>query len=100
MNISCAWTAIHERGNLMSARLYVDGLLASIDEQELKTMFSRFGHVLSAQIYQPGTPAGSGVGAVEMASIEEAQKAISALHHSYLGGIFLLVFLASLGAQS
>lgn len=84
----------------MSTRLYVDGLLASVDEQELKTMFSRFGHVLSAQIYQPGTPAGSGVGAVEMGSVEEAHKAISALHHSYLGGIFLLVFLASLGAQS
>lgn len=84
----------------MGSRLYVDGLLASVGEQELKTMFSRFGNVLSAQIYQPGTPAGSGVGAVEMASLEDAQKAISALHHSYLGGILLLVFLASLGAHS
>ena len=84
----------------MSATLHIDGLVASVGEQELKGMFAQFGDVLSVHMYQCGTPTGSGIGTVEMASLLDAQKAISVLHRSYMGGLLLLVFLASLGTQT
>jgi RNA recognition motif-containing protein len=80
----------------MSSTLYIDGLLASIGEQELTDMFSAFGNVHSVDIYKPDTAVSSGIGAVEMANLEDAAKAISALHRSYLGGNLLLVFHAHL----
>jgi RNA recognition motif-containing protein len=84
----------------MSSTLHIDGLLASVGEQELKGMFSKFGNVLSVDIYRPDTALSSGIGAVEMASLWEAKKAISALHRSHLGGKLLLVFHAPLGTKT
>ena len=81
----------------MNSTLYIDGLLASVGEQELKGMFSTFGNVLSVDVYPPNTALSSGIGAVEMANQGDAAKAISALHRSYWGGKLLLVFHA-LGA--
>ena len=74
----------------MSATLYIDGLLASISQAELKGMFSRFGNVL--HIMKPVT---SSVGSVEMETLEEAMRAVRALHRSCLGGKLLLVFHAA-----
>ena len=76
----------------MSSTLYVDGLPASVEEQELKSVFSTFGNVLSVDIHQPERAFSSGIGIVEMASLEDAAKAIFTLHRSYWGGEFLLVF--------
>jgi len=76
----------------MNSRLYIDGLLASIGEQELTDMFSTFGNVLSVDVYPSGTALSSGIGVVEMANLGDAAKAISALHRSYWGGKLLLVF--------
>ena len=76
----------------MSSTLHIDGLLASVGEQELKGLFSTFGNVLSVDVYPSGTALSSGIGVVEMASLGDAAKAISALHRSYWGGKLLLVF--------
>ncbi|MEP7153161.1 MAG: RNA-binding protein [Nitrospira sp.] len=81
----------------MSTTLLIDGLVASISEQSLSNMFSQFGEVLSANMYQRGTASASGAGTVEMANLEDAKKAVSALHRSRLGGLLVLVFLASAG---
>ncbi len=75
----------------MSSTLYIDGLLASVGEQELTGMFSTFGNVLSVDVYQPDRAFSSGIGAVEMANLEEATKAISAAS-ILLEGNLLLVF--------
>ena len=69
----------------MNSTLYIDGLLASVGEQQLKGMFSAFGNVLSVDVYPPNMALSSGIGTVEMASQGDAAKAISALHRSYLG---------------
>lgn len=84
----------------MSTTLHIDGLVASVGEQALNTMFSQFGHVLSVHMYLRGTATSSGIGTVEMESLVDAQKAMSALHRSYLDGLLVLVFFASLGAHT
>ena len=84
----------------MSTTLHIDGLVAAVGEQRLISMFSQFGHVLSVQMYLRGTATSSGCGTVEMESLVDAQKAVSPLHRSYLDGLLVLVFLASLGAQA
>lgn len=84
----------------MNSTLYIDGLLASIGEQELTDMFSTFGNVQSVDIYKPVTALSSGIGTVEMANRGDAAKAISALHRSYLGGNLLLVFHAQLARRT
>jgi len=84
----------------MSSTLYIDGLLKSVGEQELKGMFSNFGNVLSVNIYKPETALSSGIGIVEMASLGQAEKAVYALHRSHLGGKLLLVFHAPLGTKN
>ncbi len=84
----------------MSSTLHLDGLLASVGEQEVKGMFAQFGNVLSVNIYKPGTASSLGIGTVEMETLAEAAKALQTLHRSYVGGKLLLVFHAHLGANS
>ena len=84
----------------MSSTLHIDGLLTSVAEEELKGMFAKFGDVLSVNILRPDTALSLCVGAVEMASLGEAAKAVNALHRSYLGGKLLLVSHAPLGTKS
>ncbi len=84
----------------MSSTLHIDGLLASIGEQDLKGMFTKFGNVLSVNIYKPDTASSLSIAAVEMATLGEAAKAVHTLHRSYLGGKLLLVFHAPLGPRS
>lgn len=79
----------------MSSTLHLDGLLASVGEQEIKGMFAQFGNVLSVNvynIYNPDTASSLGIGSVEMATLAEATKALQTLHRSYVGGKLLLVF--------
>ncbi len=84
----------------MSTILHIDGLVASVGEKVLASMFSQFGQVLSVHIYLRGKANSSGIGTVEMESLEGAQKAVSALHRSYVDGLLMLVFLTSLGPHS
>jgi hypothetical protein len=76
----------------MSSTLHIDGLLASVGEQQVKGLFARFGNVLSVNIHKPEKPWSSGIGVVEMATLEEAAKAVHRLHRSYWAGKLLIVF--------
>jgi len=65
----------------MSIKLYVGNLSYSVTEEELTTLFSEAGQVVSAKIItdrQTGQPRGFGF--VEMESKADGQKAISMLN--------------------
>lgn len=71
----------------MSTRIYVGGLPYSVTEQELSDLFSQHGTVESARVISDKfTGQSRGFGFVEMKTDEEAQKAISALNGTQMGG--------------
>lgn len=62
----------------MGTKLYVGGLSYDTDDESLRALFSGAGEVKSAQIIRDReTGSSKGFGFVEMASEEEAKKAIS-----------------------
>lgn len=76
----------------MGKKLYVGNLPYSFTNDELQQLFSAHGTVESAQIIMDrDTGRSKGFGFVEMASAEEAQAAISALHGQQHGGRALTV---------
>jgi len=71
----------------MGTKLYVGGLPYSTTEQQLQEMFSPHGSVTSAKIITDRyTGQSRGFGFVEMATSEEAQKAITALNGTQMDG--------------
>ncbi|HYM37617.1 MAG TPA: RNA-binding protein [Nitrospiraceae bacterium] len=76
----------------MGSKIYVGGLPYSTTEQELSDLFATHGAVQSARIITDKfTGKSRGFGFVEMATADEAQKAIAALHATQLGGRTLTV---------
>jgi RNA recognition motif-containing protein len=76
----------------MSNKLYVGGLPYSVTEGQLEEIFSKHGSVLSAHVISDKYNGRSrGFGFVEMASSEEAKKAIEALNGTDLEGRTLIV---------
>lgn len=76
----------------MGSKLYVGSLPYSTTEQQLSELFSQHGTVTSAKVITDRyTGQSRGFGFVEMATNEEAQKAIAALNGSPLGGRTLVV---------
>lgn len=76
----------------MGTKLYVGSLPYSTTEQELNQLFAQHGTVQSAKVITDRyTGQSRGFGFVEMATAEEAQKAIAALNGSALGGRTLVV---------
>ena len=76
----------------MAKRLFVGGLPYSTKDEELKTLFSQAGEVISvAVIIDKFTGQGKGFGFVEMKTDEEAQKAIATLNGTDLGGRKIIV---------
>lgn len=76
----------------MGSKLYVGSLPYSTTEQELSDLFAQHGSVQSAKVITDRfTGQSRGFGFVEMATDEEAQKAIAALNGSDLGGRTLVV---------
>ncbi len=76
----------------MGTKLYVGSLPYSTTEQQLNELFSQYGTVQSAKVITDRyTGQSRGFGFVEMATGEEAQKAIAALNGSTLGGRTLVV---------
>jgi RNA recognition motif-containing protein len=72
--------------------LYVGSLPYSTTEQQLNELFAQYGTVQSAKVITDRyTGQSRGFGFVEMATGEEAQKAITALNGSQLGGRTLVV---------
>ena len=71
----------------MGRKLYVGNLPYQTGETELTELFSRAGTVESARIMRDmATGRARGFGFVEMASDEEAQKAIADLNEFQVGG--------------
>jgi RNA recognition motif-containing protein len=76
----------------VGTKLYVGSLPYSTTEQQLNELFSQYGTVQSAKVITDRyTGQSRGFGFVEMATGEEAQKAIAALNGSSLGGRTLVV---------
>ncbi len=76
----------------MGTKLYVGSLPYSTTEQELQQLFSQHGAVASAKVITDRyTGQSRGFGFVEMASADDAQKAITALNGAPLGGRTLVV---------
>ncbi|HEX9742740.1 MAG TPA: RNA-binding protein [Nitrospiraceae bacterium] len=76
----------------MGSKIYVGGLPYSTTEEELSSLFAAHGAVQSAKIITDKfTGKSRGFGFVEMATAEEAQKAITALHETQMGGRTLTV---------
>jgi RNA recognition motif-containing protein len=71
----------------MGTKLYVGGLPYSTTEQQLSELFAPQGSVTSAKVITDKfTGQSRGFGFVEMATGEEAQKAITALNGTPMGG--------------
>src|SRR5438094_5715687 len=76
----------------MRTKLYVGGLPYSTTEQQLQEVFSQQGAVTSAKIITDRyTGRSRGFGFVEMATSEDAQKAIAALNGTQYEGRALVV---------
>jgi RNA recognition motif-containing protein len=76
----------------MSSKLYVGGLPYSSTSSELTDLFSAHGTVESVNVITDKfTGQSRGLGFVEMATKEEAEAAITALHSTELGGRTLTV---------
>jgi RNA recognition motif-containing protein len=79
----------------MSTNIYVGNLAYSTTSSTLRTLFAQHGEVTSAQVVEDrDTGRSRGFGFVEMASAEEAQKAITATDGQALEGRELKVNLA------
>lgn len=79
----------------MSTNIYVGNLTFDTDSAQLESMFSQHGQVTKAQVIMDrDTGRSRGFGFVEMASSDEAQKAIDSLNGKDMGGRALTVNLA------
>ena len=76
----------------MSTNLYVGNLSYNIDSQKLEELFSKVGKVVSAQVISDRYSGRSrGFGFVEMASDQEAKKAIDTLNGKEIDGRAIIV---------
>jgi len=76
----------------MGRKLYVGNLPFSTSDESLTELFSKAGKVDSARVVRDqGTGESRGFGFVEMATDEEAQKAISQLNQNSIDGRSILV---------
>jgi nucleolin len=76
----------------VSTKLFVGSLPWSVDDQKLKETFEPHGNVVSATVVTDRNSGRSrGFGFVEMESAEDAQKAMSALNDSDMGGRNIVV---------
>lgn len=76
----------------MAKKLYIGSLSYSVTDDQLKEFFAQAGTVESAQVIMDRMSGRSrGFGFVEMASDEEAQKAVEMLNGQELGGRAIVV---------
>lgn len=79
----------------MTTNIYVGNLTFDTDSAQLESLFSQHGDVTKAQVVMDrDTGRSRGFGFVEMASSDEAQKAIDSLNGKDVGGRALTVNLA------
>jgi cold-inducible RNA-binding protein len=70
----------------MSVKLFVGGLSFSTTDESLREAFAEHGAVESAQVVRGPDSRSRGFGFVEMASPEEAERAMSGLNGASLDG--------------
>lgn len=76
----------------MSTRLFVAGIPFEVKDQELQDFFAKVGNVTSAKVITDRYSGRSkGFGFVEMASAEEAEKAVNELNGADFGGRQIIV---------
>lgn len=75
----------------MSKRIYVGNLSFQTNEESLRELFRKTGEVSSVRIITDETGRSKGFGFVEMSSGDDADKAISALNGTSLGGRDIVV---------
>ena len=76
----------------MSTKLFVGSLPWSVNDEELKETFEKHGNVVSAKVVTDRNSGRSrGFGFVEMENAEDAQKAMSTLNDSEMGGRNIVV---------
>jgi len=75
----------------MNQKLYVSSLPFNMTEEELNQLFSAIGEVASARLIIDSKGKGKGFGFVEMASDDDAAKAITQLNGSAYQGRTILV---------
>jgi RNA recognition motif-containing protein len=76
----------------MNKKLYVGGLAYSVTDEQLRDLFASHGTVESAKVVTDReTDRSRGFGFVEMSTVEEAEKAISALNGTQHEGRSLTV---------
>ena len=81
-----------ERNTHMARKLYVGNLPYDTTDQDLQTLFAGVGNVESVNLIRDmATGRARGFAFVEMATDEDAQKAISALNDHDMGGRNLTV---------
>lgn len=79
----------------MSTNIYVGNLTFATNSEELEALFSEHGEVTRAQVItERDTGRSRGFGFVEMASSDDAQKAISTLNGKNVDGRQLTVNVA------
>lgn len=79
----------------MSTNIYVGNLSFSTDSDALRSIFAEYGEVTSAQVVvDRDTGRSRGFGFVEMASAEDAEKAIEATNGKSIDGRQLNVNIA------
>jgi len=84
----------------VSTNVYVGNLSFSTDSAALRALFAPHGEVTSAQVVEDReTGRSRGFGFVEMASADEAQKAIAALNGTNVDGRQLNISLARARAK-
>ena len=76
----------------MRQELCVEGFPLTVTQEELKSMFSACGLVLSVELESTENGLPLGIARVEMGSAEEAQRALRLLHRTTVGGRRILVF--------
>lgn len=77
----------------MATKLFVGSLPYSVDDNELESLFSEFGKVLSAKIIldRDHNNRSKGFGFVEFDSADEAKAAVAALDGKDVGGRTIVV---------
>lgn len=75
----------------MSALLIVDNVPLSFRDRDLARLFADYGTVRSARIVMARTDQALGFGYVEMATVEEAEKACRALNGCVVMGMRMVV---------
>ena len=85
----------YERKRKMAVKLFVGSLPWATRDDELRSLFTQFGVVETASVVMDrATGRSRGFGFVEMATQEEAEKAIAALHDSEMAGRKIVVNIA------